>query len=341
MNRLAWLLFLLCSVLWGIPYFLIKIAIVDLSPVFVVAGRAAIAAAVLIPIAAARGTLRALRGRMRIVGLLALVHIVGPFLLITYGEQHISSSLTGILIAVEPVAIALLMSRSEPLTPVRVAGLGIGFTGVVVLVGLDVSGDRYGLLGAGMVLLAALSYAVATMLVQRRAADVPPEALTVGTTVVTTVVLLPFALLNLPDGPVESDAWAALVALGVLCTAVALLAFYQLIALAGSNRAGLVTYVNPVVAVLLGVILLNEEIGPATLGGFALIVAGCWLSTRRAPQRAGATTAGPAGATTVERAGAATAQGAGAAVVPGRTAGFPGELSTVTPSAEPDALHVR
>ncbi|MFC7531071.1 DMT family transporter [Actinoplanes sp. GCM10030250] len=284
MNRLAWLLFLAVSVLWGIPYFLIKIAIDDLSPVLVVAGRTAIAAAVLIPVALMRGTFGALRGRMPVVALIAVVHIIGPFLLITYGEQHISSSLTGILIAVEPAVIALLLVRTEPLTPIRIAGLVTGFAGVVVLVGLDVSGDRYGLLGAGMVLLATVSYAVATVLVQRKAADIPPETLTLGTTAITTVVLLPFALTALPDGPVSTDSWLALVALGLLCTAAALLAFYKLIALAGSNRAGLVTYFNPLVAVLLGVVLLNESIGPATIAGFALIIVGCWLSTR--PSRA-------------------------------------------------------
>jgi drug/metabolite transporter (DMT)-like permease len=282
-NRLAWLLFALVGVLWGVPYFLIKIAIEDLSPVLVVAGRTAIAAAVLIPVALMRGTLGSLRGRLPVVALIAAVHIVGPFLLITYGEQHISSSLTGILIAIEPVVIALLMSRTEPLTPLRTAGLGVGFAGVVVLVGLDVSGDRYGLLGAAMVLGAAISYAFAVILVQRTAADLPPEALTVGTTTIATLVLLPVSLTRLPSEPVGADAWAALAALGVFCTALALLAFYRLIALAGSNRAGLVTYVNPVVAVLLGVALLNEEISVATSAGFALIVTGCWLSTRPAP----------------------------------------------------------
>src|SRR6185369_8567982 len=104
------------------------------------------------------------------------------------GETHISSSLTGLLIAIEPVVIAVLMSRTEPLTPGRVLGLAIGFAGVAVLVGLDVSGDRLGLLGAGMVLLAAVSYGVATILVQRRAADIPPEALAGGTTAITAVV---------------------------------------------------------------------------------------------------------------------------------------------------------
>jgi drug/metabolite transporter (DMT)-like permease len=282
-NRRAWLLFLLVSVLWGIPYFLIKIAIDDLSPVFVVAGRGLIAALVLLPVAAARGTLGVLRERLGTVALIAVVHIIGPFLLITYGEVHITSSLTGLLIAVEPVVIALLMSRTEPLSRVRVAGLVLGFAGVAVLVGLDVSGDRLGLLGAGMVLLAAVSYAVATMLVQRRAADIPPEALAGGTTAITAVVLAPFAILTWPTGPVHANAWASLAALGVFCTALALLAFYRLIALAGSNRASLVTYFNPVVAVLLGVLLLSEPLSGSTIAGFALVVAGCWLSARPAP----------------------------------------------------------
>jgi drug/metabolite transporter (DMT)-like permease len=285
-NRRAWLLFVLVSVLWGIPYFLIKIAIDDLSPMLVVAGRCLIAAAVLIPIAALRGSLAALRGRMPVVVLLAGVHVVGPFLLITYGETHISSSLTGILIAIEPVVIALLMANAEPITGIRMAGLVTGFAGVVVLVGLDVSGDRWGLLGAGMVLLAALSYAFATKLVQQRLADVPPDALTAGTTTVSTLVLLPFALVRLPSEPVAGNAWLALAALGLLCTALAMLAFYRLIGLAGSNRAGLVTYLNPVVAVLLGVALLHEPIGAGTVAGFLLIVAGCWLSTRPARTRA-------------------------------------------------------
>ncbi|WP_045746367.1 MULTISPECIES: DMT family transporter [Actinoplanes] len=282
MNRRAWLLFALVSVLWGIPYLLIKVAIEDLSPLLVVAGRAAVAAAVLIPVAAMRGTLGALRGRLPLVTLLAMVHVVVPFLLITYGEQHITSSLTGILIAVEPAVIALLMMRAEPLTPGRWVGLALGFAGVVVLLGVDLSGD---VLGAVMVLLAAVSYAVATIVVQRRAADVPPEALSVGTTGISALVLVPLSLTVLPAGPVGLDSWAALAALGVLCTAVAFLAFYRLIGLVGSTRAGLVTYVNPVVAVLLGVTLLDEPVGVGTVAGFTLVVAGCWLSTRSVKTR--------------------------------------------------------
>jgi drug/metabolite transporter (DMT)-like permease len=281
-NRRAWGLFLLVSVLWGIPYFLIKIAIGDLSPLLLVAGRVTIAALVLLPVAARRGTLGALRGRLRMVTVLAVLHIVVPFLLITYGETHISSSLTGLLIAIEPVLIAVLLSRTERLTAGRVGGLVLGFTGVAVLVGVDVSGDRLGLLGAGLVLLAAVGYALATILVQQRAADLPPAALSAGTTTVSALVLAPLAALALPDHPVRPQAWAALAVLGVFCTAVALLAFYRLVGLAGSNRAGLVTYLNPVVAVLLGVALLGEHLDVRTAAGFALVAAGCWLSTRPA-----------------------------------------------------------
>jgi drug/metabolite transporter (DMT)-like permease len=281
-NRRAWALFLLVSVLWGIPYFLTKVAIADLSPVVLVAGRVTIAALVLLPVAALRGSLAALRGRLRVVALLAVLHIVGPFLLIAYGETHISSSLTGLLIAIEPLAIALLMARAEPLTTGRAVGLVVGFAGVAVLVGVNVSGDRLGLLGAGMVLAAAAGYALATILVQRRAADIPPEALAGGTTAISAVLLAPFAWPALPDHAVRPQAWWSLIALGVLCTAVALLAFYRLVGLAGSNRAGLVTYVNPVVAMLLGVLLLGEHLGVSTVAGFVLVAAGCWLSTRPA-----------------------------------------------------------
>ncbi len=257
MNRRAWLLF-----------------------------RVAIAALVLLPIAAGRGTLTQLRGRMGPVVALSFVHILGPFLLITYGETHISSSLTGLLIAVEPVAIALLMARAEHLTPIRVAGLVLGFGGVALLVGLDLSGDRLGLLGAGMVLVAAISYAVATMLVRRRLSDVPTESLAGATTGITALVLAPFAAFSLPTQPVRTEAWASLAVLGLFCTALALLAFYQLIGLVGSTRAGLVTDVNPVVAVLLGVALLDEHLGVSTIAGFALVAAGCWLSTRPVPAAA-------------------------------------------------------
>jgi drug/metabolite transporter (DMT)-like permease len=243
-------------------------------------GRVVIAALVLLAIAARRGTLGQLRGRFPAVAAIAVTHVVAPFLLITFGEVHISSSLTGLLLAIEPVLIALLLVRAEHLTGLRAAGLAIGLTGVVVLVGLDLSGDRLGLMGAGLVLLAALSYSVTTILVQRRAAGIAPEALAAGTTSLSAVALAPAAATAAPFALPTLGPVAAVVVLGVLCTAVAMLAFYELVALAGPGRAGLVAYVNPLVAVGLGVPLLDEPFGISTVAGFVLVVAGCWLSTR-------------------------------------------------------------
>jgi drug/metabolite transporter (DMT)-like permease len=283
-NRRAWLLFAAVSVLWGIPYFFIKIALVELSPPVVVAARTAIAAVILVPIAIAQGVLPAVRRRLGTIVVLSLVHIVGPFLLITYGEVHITSSLTGLLIASEPIMIALLAARfntGDRITLASLAGLGLGLLGVVVLVGLDLGGDRLGLLGAGMVLVATVSYAVATIVVKRRGSAIPPLGMVAGTMVVSTVVLAPFAVLTLPSQPVSPRGWTALLVLGLLCTALALLAFYQLIAIAGPSRAGLVTYVNPAVAVVLGVMFLGEPLHPTTIVAFVLILAGCWLSTRQ------------------------------------------------------------
>ena len=281
MSRRAWLLFAAASLLWGFPYFLIKVAIVDLSPVFVVFGRAAIAAAVLVPVAALRGLLPALRGRLRFVVALSLVHIVGPFLLITYGELYVTSSLAGLIIAVEPVVVGLMLARAEPFTPTRVVGLVLGFGGVAVLTGVELGGGGPAVIGAALVLLATVGYAYATIMIQRRGSDIPPTALVAGSMLSSTVLLAPFAAFALPTPPVRSTSWASLAALGLFCTAIAMIAFYALIADVGPNKAGLVTYVNPLVAVLLGVALLDEPLRWSLPVGAVLILAGCWLSTRR------------------------------------------------------------
>jgi drug/metabolite transporter (DMT)-like permease len=282
-SRRAWLLFAAVSLLWGIPYFLIKVAIVDLSPVFVVFGRTAIAAAVLVPLVAVRGLLPALRGHLRFVVALSLVHVVAPFLLIAYGELYVTSSLAGLIIAVEPIVVGLMLARAEPFTTLRVIGLVLGFGGVAVLTGVELSGGGPAVVGAGLVLLATVGYAYATIMVQRHGSGIPPTALVAGTMLSSTLLLAPFAAFAIPSEPVRRSSWAALVVLGLLCTAVALIAFYALIGDAGPNTAGLVTYVNPLVAVTLGVAVLNEPLRPSLIVGSALILGGCWLSTRSRP----------------------------------------------------------
>src|SRR5213076_3397353 len=170
MSRKGWLLFIAISVFWGIPYLFIKIAVRELDPTVVVFARVGIAAAVLLPLAVQRRALRQVRERWFAIAALACVQIVGPFLLISYGEQHIASSLTSLLIAADPLLVvlfALPFDPSERVSGLRLVGLFIGMGGVVALLGLDVGGDRQGLLGAGLVLLAAAGYAVAALLVKR------------------------------------------------------------------------------------------------------------------------------------------------------------------------------
>lgn len=284
MNRRAWLMFAAVSVLWGFPYLFIKIAVEELSPPVVVVGRTAIAAAVLLPIALSSGALRALKGRFGPLLLLSLVHICGPFLLITYGEVYISSSLTALLLATQPLMIAALALRfdaSERITRNRLVSLGVGLAGVAAVVGFDLSSDHFGLLGAAYVLLATFGYACATLLVKRKLVDVPPMGLVTGTMSLATVILLPLALLTAPAQLPSVRALGSVAILGVLSSAVAFLLFYRLISAIGAGRAALVSYVNPAVAVVLGVLVLDEPLTSTTLLGFALILVGSYLSTRK------------------------------------------------------------
>jgi drug/metabolite transporter (DMT)-like permease len=285
MSRRAWLLLAALSVLWGMPYLFIKFAVAELSPPVIVAGRAALAAMVLLPIALGSGVLRRLRGRVGVIFVLALVHVVGPFLLITYGEVYIASGLTALLLATQPLIIAVLALRFDATERVdgrRLAGLGIGLLGVAAVVGFDIGAkDHNGLLGAGLVLLAGVGYACAAFLVKRKLSDVPPLAVAAGTMSVTSVLLAPAALLTLPPTAPSLKATGSVVVLGLFSTALALVLFYRMIVIAGAGAASLVSYTSPAVAVFLGVLVVNEPLTPFTVIGFGLILAGSWLSTRK------------------------------------------------------------
>ncbi len=289
MTRRAWLLLAALSVLWGMPYLFIKFAVHELPPPVIVAGRTALAGLVLLPLALRAGVLRQLRGHLGAVVTVALVHVVGPFLLITYGEVYIASGLTALLLATQPLTIAMLALRFDPTERVsgwRLAGLGIGLLGVAAVVGFDIgTQNKNGLLGAAMVLLAGVGYAVATFLVKRKLAGVSPLAVVAGEMTVTTLVLAPVALLALPAGLPSHKATGSVVGLGLLSTALALVLFYRLIGLAGAGFSSLVSYTSPAVAVALGVIVAGEALTPFTIVGFGLIILGSWLSTRkRAPK---------------------------------------------------------
>lgn len=283
MTRKGWVLFIAMSVIWGIPYLFIKIALQDLNPGVVVFARVGIAALVLIPIAIYQGVLQPLRKKWLILAGLACVQIVAPFLLISFGEQHVTSSLTSLLIATDPIFVALLALRFDPgerVTGIRALGLLIGIVGVAVLLGFDVGGDEQKLLGAVMVLLAALLYAIGALLVKRPIiAALPRLGVVTFMCLTSTIVLLPYTALHLPNKLPSIQVIISLLVLGLICTAIAYMFYFALIAEVGPSRATVITYVNPAVSVFLGVMLLGEPLNASIITGFLLILLGSWLST--------------------------------------------------------------
>ena len=283
MTRKGWLLFAAMSVFWGIPYLFIKIAVRELDPSVVVFARVGIATAVLVPVAIQQGVLRKLRGRWLAIAVLACVQIVGPFLLISYGEQHISSSLTSLLIAADPLLVALFALRfdsGERVSGLRLVGLLIGMVGVVVLLGLDVGGDAQRLLGAALVLLATAGYAAGVLLIKRPAiAALPSLGVVAIECTAATLVLLPLAVTRLPSRMPSLSVIVSLLVLGLICTALAYLFYFALVAEVGAVRGTVITYVNPAISVLLGIIVLGESLTAAIVVGFLLIILGSWLST--------------------------------------------------------------
>jgi drug/metabolite transporter (DMT)-like permease len=283
MSRRAWIAFAAVSVIWGVPYLLIRIAVQHGVPPGTLAwARVTLAAVLLLALAWRAGTLRHLRGRWRWLLAYAVAEVSIPFPLIGAGEERVSSSLAAIVIASVPLIGALLalrFDRSERPTPVRAVGLVVGFGGVVTLVGIDVAGSPRELLGTGMIVLAAVGYAIGPMLIKHRLADLDPRATIGASLAIASVLLAPLAALDPPRAVPGAGAIAAVVVLGVLCTAVAFVIFTVLIREVGTSRATVITYVNPVIAVALGVLLLGERPGAGAVAGLLLILAGSWLST--------------------------------------------------------------
>ena len=292
MTARGWALFAAVSVVWGMPYLFIKIAVDDgLTPGFVAWSRVALAALVLLPVAIKTGALRGLPLRWLVA--FAIVEICIPFPLIGFGEQRISSSLAAILIAALPLVIAVLAMRfddAERPTPTRLAGMLIGLAGVAALVGIDIGGRGDELLGAAAVLAATLGYACGPLIVKRRLAGADPLGPVTAAMGIASIILLPFGIGDFPGETPSTDALVAVVVLGLVCSALAFLLFFRLIAEVGPGRATVITYVNPVVALALGVAVLGESVTAGAIAGLLLILAGSWLATdgRLPPWLAGA-----------------------------------------------------
>jgi drug/metabolite transporter (DMT)-like permease len=285
-SRRAWIAFATCSVLWGVPYFLIKVAVEDHSPFFVAWSRVALGAAVLLPIAWRVGAFRGLRARWRVVVVFAVIEIAIPFTLIPVGEEYITSSLAAILIAAVPLTIALMTIRFNPAERVvgaRFAGLLVGLAGVILLVGVDVAGKPKELLGAACMLVATVGYAAGPMLIRMKMSDLHPMGPVAAALGIAAVILTPAGIATAPAATPDADVIAAIVVLGVACTAVALATMFFLVAEAGPSKASIITYVNPVIAVALGVAFLDESLGAASVAGLLLILAGSWFATGGKP----------------------------------------------------------
>jgi len=288
MSRKGLLLFLIAGTAWGMPYLFIRLAVEDFSTWTIVFTRVIIGAAVLIPIAVYRKALLPALKAWKYVLAYAALEMIGPWFLITEAERVINSGLAGLLVATVPffgLLIGIFYQKDKSLKhPKTLAGLAIGFAGIILLVGIDTIAGHVSLPHVFMIVLAAIGYAVAPVIVATKIPNVSGVAVNgLAMAIVAVVYAIP-AIFSLP-GEIASapqvESWLSLVGLGVICSAIAFVAFFRLVREIGSARATLVTYMNMAVAVLLGIILLAEPITPGILIGMPLVLIGSVLATRK------------------------------------------------------------
>jgi drug/metabolite transporter (DMT)-like permease len=293
MRRPAVILVVL-ALIWGASFMLIKIADRELAPATLILGRLGSAALLLAAIAVvrlgARETLAELRGAWRWLVVVGLVNTALPFWLLSWGETRIDSGLASIIQGAVPIFNALLafaFFREERVVGLRLAGLGVGFVGVALLVGAQPRGK---LLAALAVVAMALCYAIGTLIAGRHLRRTPPLVVALASTAVSTLAVLPVGVVQAPTGMWGSETIMAILVLGFVGTAVAYLLFFALIQRAGANYATLVTYLVPPIALAYGAIFLGESFGLADFAALALILVGVALATgsvRLAALRAG------------------------------------------------------
>lgn len=279
MSKRGWLLFGALSVLWGVPYLMIRVAVLEIDPVVVAFLRCLIAVAVLLPIAIRSGAVGPALRHWKPLLAFTGVEIVGPWLLLGHAEQTINSSTAGLMIAVVPLIAAVIVTRlgTDKLDRRRITGLLIGFGGVAALVGLDIQTSDLGAVAA--IAGVALGYATGPILINRYLSEVPPMGVIATSLTIATLVYAPFTPAAWPQHAVSTEAVWSVIGLGLVCTAAAFLIFFALVAEAGPARATVITYVNPAVALVLGMAILNEPLSTGMLLGFPLVILGSVLAT--------------------------------------------------------------
>jgi drug/metabolite transporter (DMT)-like permease len=278
-------LFAAMCVIWGIPYLLIRVAVRELAPVTLVFLRTAIGALLLTPVAVYRGELRPLVRYWRPLLAYTAVEVAVPWVLLARAETKLTSSLTGLLIAAVPLVGAVIVTLTgdrERLGGRRWLGLLVGIGGVAAIVGLNLGQvDVVALVEVGLV---AVGYAVGPIILSRSMTDLPVYGVVAASLLITGVVYLPFAAANWPSSMPSAHVVESVVGLAVICTALAFVVFFALIAEVGPVRATVITYINPAVAAVLGVALLSEHLTRGMVFGFVLVLAGCALATGRGPE---------------------------------------------------------
>lgn len=290
MTRRGFLLFALLGVAWGIPYLLIKIAVRELDPAMMVLARMGLAAVILLPVAAVRRELAPVLRRWRPLVAFALAEMIVPQFLLGSAEQRLPSSTTGLLIAAVPLAgvgVAFLLGRPERLTALNWLGILLGMAGVAALVGFAVSGSDLGAFGE--VLLVVAGYALGPAILARWMPDLPGTGVMALGFTITAAVYAPVvtATHSWPPAWPSASVITSLVLLAVVCSAGAFSVMAALVGEVGPVRATTVTYVNPAVALIAGAVVLGEAVTGWSVVGFALILAGCFLTAVRRPVRLG------------------------------------------------------
>ncbi len=283
MNRRAWVLFLTLSLLWGVPYFMIRVAVRQLDPATLVFARTFPAAILLVPIALQQKVFATLRGRWGWLVGFSVIEFGIPWFFMGSAERHLSSSLTGLLVAAVPlvsITLTKLLHPNEKIHGRRIIGLIIGTVGVVVLVGLDLSGGSW--LWIGAMLLVVVGYASGPMILALRLNEASGLAVVAASVSLVALAYLPWGVSHWPSH-LKIETWLSIAGLSMLCTVGAFLVFFALIQAVGPSRGTVITYFNTAVAVLLGTAVLHESLTTGILLGFPLIVLGSIFATSSHP----------------------------------------------------------
>ncbi len=284
MTRRGWGLFALVGALWGVPYLFMKVAVEELSTPLIVFARVLIGALVLIPLAFYKKTLTPALKYWRYILLYAVLEMVIPWSLITSSQRDLSSGVVALLVATVPIWATFFAHYSGDTTAAhrtRIFGIAIGLLGIALIVGIESLNDVANIFALFSVLVAAFSYAWAVNMITSKAPDASGVAINGIAMAISTAIFAPFALTNLPKSTPSSDAILATIGLGVLCTAIAFWIFFKVLDEIGPARASLVVYPNTAIAVVLGIILLDEKLTLAIAIGLPLVLVGSYYASRK------------------------------------------------------------